>query len=45
MTTNPTAAVNPSKASVAALAAAEHEGPIAMLNLLHYDGAAGRAAR
>ncbi len=40
---SPTAAVNPHGASLAELAAADAGGPVAMLNLLRYDGEAGRA--
>lgn len=40
---NPTSAVNPSPESIAALAAAPDSGPIAMLNLLCFDGDVGRA--
>ena len=41
---NPTSAVNPSQASLAELAGSDVDGPIAMLNLLRYDGVEGRVA-
>ena len=44
MTTNPTSAVNPSAPSMEALASWPDPGPIAMLNLLRYDGEVGRVA-
>ncbi len=39
---SPTAAVNPHRSSLAELAASDVSGPIAMLNLLRFDGEAGR---
>lgn len=43
LTPNPTVAINPSEASLAELATVDHAGPIAMLNMLRFDGDAGRA--
>ena len=44
MKPNPTSAVNPSQASIDLLSEWPDDGPIAMLNLLAYNGDAGRAA-
>jgi uncharacterized protein (DUF1330 family) len=44
MAPNPTSAVNPSQESIAALSEWPDDGPIAMLNLLRFDGESGRAS-